>query len=144
MSDRENPDRPVLSVSCAVFHENRVLMVRRTRDPYAGCWSLPGGVVEPGETVPQAVRREVLEETGIAISEPQLSGLLDSIIYGKTEDTPLWHYVIAVHAARYVSGTASAGDDAGAVAWIEPDALDSIKTTPDTPDHVRSCRALLD
>src|ERR1043166_10228932 len=71
---RTYPDRPFLAVSAAILHEGRVLVVRRARPPASGVFTLPGGVVEAGETLTEAVEREVREETGLAIRPIGLAG----------------------------------------------------------------------
>src|SRR5437763_8328039 len=71
---RTYPPRPILAVSAAILRDGRVLLVRRARPPAGGLFSLPGGVVEVGETLTEAVKREVREETSLAIEPVALAG----------------------------------------------------------------------
>ena len=81
MSDaRSYPERPYLAVSAAIIRDGKILVVRRARAPAHGLYSLPGGVVEVGETLEEAVRREVREETGMTIEPVALAGFREAIV----------------------------------------------------------------
>jgi 8-oxo-dGTP diphosphatase len=114
--------RPVLGVSVSVWRGDEVLLIRRGREPAKGLWSPVGGKVDFGETLADAARREVAEETGVACEILGLSDLRELIMPDRAGGIR-GHVVLAVFAARWLSGEAVAGDDAEAVAWVHADAL---------------------
>lgn len=144
MTDVADPAvRPILGVSVACWRGDEVLVVRRGRPPLAGLWSLPGGRVEPGETVRAAARRELAEETGLAADITAVADALDVI--GHADDGRLArHFVVLVFAARWRAGAAVAGDDAAEVRWIRPAALADLATTPGLAAVVALSRRRLD
>jgi len=125
------PDRPVLGVSAAVWQDGKVLLVRRGRPPLRGLWSLPGGHVEAGETLAEAVRREILEETGITA---EITGQIDiAEIIGKDAAARTdSHYVLIVFSGRVLAGTVTAGDDAAEAGFFAPGELVGLDMTRDT------------
>jgi ADP-ribose pyrophosphatase YjhB (NUDIX family) len=116
-NNRSYPQSPIVGVAAVVWRDARVLLVRRGRPPRQGQWSLPGGAQHLGETVFCAAQREVLEETGLAITVLGLVDVVDSIQTdhaGKVQ----YHYTLVELAAEAHAGTAVAGDDATAVGWF--------------------------
>lgn len=103
--------RPVVGVGAVVFRGDEVLMVRRSNDPGAGRWSIPGGRLELGETTEQGARREVHEETGIVCEILNLIGVYDAVIRGE-EGKITDHFTLVNHGAKWLSGEPKAGDDA--------------------------------
>jgi len=101
--------------------KGRILLVKRTKPPRAGAWTLPGGGIEAGETIADAARRELAEETGLLADSVDLLGIHEHI---DSES----HLLIAVTVA-HASGTLAAGDDAAAVAWFDLGDLSSIDVT---------------
>ncbi|MGH9616948.1 MAG: NUDIX hydrolase [Acidobacteriaceae bacterium] len=93
MVEREYPTLPILGVGAVVLHSSRVLLVRRAKPPLAGEWSLPGGAVELGETMEQAIVREVAEETGLAVAPIQVLKVFDHIVR-ESNDRVRFHYVL--------------------------------------------------
>ena len=121
--------RPVLAVSTAIFREGKVLLARRGAKPSLGLWTLPGGRVEPGETLGEAAAREVMEEVGVTCAIIGVAGALD-VIQHEPDGALKAHYVVVTHAAHWVSGEAMTGPEASEVGWFAPDAIPANETTP--------------
>ncbi len=100
---REYPEHPIMGVGGVIFHDQSVLLVRRNQEPAIGQWSLPGGAVELGETLNEALKREIQEEVSIKIEIGGLVRVLDRIIYDQ-EKRIRFHYVIADYWGWMVSG----------------------------------------
>ena len=107
---RTYPSQPQVGVGAVVFQRDAVLLVRRRNPPLAGSWIVPGGLVELGETLEQAVIREVREETGWRVSVAKLVTLLDYLERDE-RGAARYHYVIADYLCRYVRGELVAGSD---------------------------------
>jgi 8-oxo-dGTP diphosphatase len=128
MNDRLFPARPILAVSAAVFRDGRVLIVRRARAPLIGHFSLPGGVVEIGETLAEAVARELREEVGVSAEIIGFNRHLDAIVHeGSRVRT---HFVIASFVARWTGGEARTSDEVDRADWIDAAAPLPSPTTP--------------
>ncbi|MFZ5816536.1 MAG: NUDIX hydrolase [Bacillota bacterium] len=108
---------PLPSCHALVREGERILLVKRARPPHVGCWSLPGGGVELGERVEEALQREVLEETGLEISVGRLLGYADAIDRD-AEGRVRYHYVILYFEAKVEGGRLAPADDAAAVRWV--------------------------
>jgi mutator protein MutT len=113
---REYPDRPIVGVGAIIVEDGRVLLVRRANEPLRGQWSLPGGAVEAGETLRDAVAREVREETGLEISVGPVVDVLDRIT-ADPEGRPRFHYVLIDFLCKPAGGTLACATDADAVEW---------------------------
>jgi 8-oxo-dGTP diphosphatase len=122
------PDHPVVGVGGVVVHENRVLLIKRGKEPMRGRWVVPGGTVELGETIEEALVREMKEETDLRVTPVEMLTVFDRIQRDMGEIA--YHYVIVDYLCRYKGGEARAGSDAEAVAWARPDELASF----DLPD----------
>ena len=119
---REFPEVPLVGAGAVVVHAGRVLLIQRGREPLKGHWSLPGGLVELGESLQAAVVREVEEETGLLVEPVELVELLDRIY--RDGDRIRYHYVIADYLCRVKAGSLNDGvlkaaSDADAVRWVE-------------------------
>jgi 8-oxo-dGTP diphosphatase len=132
---RSYPDRPFLAVSAAIVRAGKVLLVRRAREPAQGLFSLPGGVVEVGETLTQAVIREVREETSLAIEPVALAGFRETIgrdPNGRVER----HFVILPFAARWLAGEVVLNAELSEARWLHPAGLAGLPATPGLADIV--------
>jgi mutator protein MutT len=135
-SDRLYPARPILAVSVAVFRANHVLLARRAREPMAGRFSLPGGVVELGETLIEAVKRELAEEIGVEADIVAFNRHLEPIVRDGTRVRA--HFVIASFVARWMRGEGRISEEVDEVAWIAPAACGSLPTTPGLAEVLES------
>jgi 8-oxo-dGTP diphosphatase len=120
---REYPDRPIVGVGAIIIEGRRVLLARRGTSPRAGQWSLPGGVVELGETLRTATEREALEETGLIVDAGEVVEVLDRILPGQNGAVQ-FHYVLIDFLCSRKGGELRAGGDATEVAWASEEELD--------------------
>jgi ADP-ribose pyrophosphatase YjhB (NUDIX family) len=125
---RSYPSQPLLAVSAAIVREGKVLIVRRARKPALGLYTLPGGVVEAGELLHDALIREVREETGLAIEPVELVGHRE-VIVRDPEDRTERHFVILSFAARWLSGEADLNEELDDARWLAPAELAGLSTT---------------
>jgi 8-oxo-dGTP diphosphatase len=143
MSDaRTYPQRPYLAVSAAIIRDGKVLVVRRARAPALNLYTLPGGVVEIGETLREAAAREVREETSLEIEPVALAGHREVIMrdaQGRIER----HFVILCFAARWISGEPVLNDELDDARWLDPTALSSLRTTDGLAEIVAAAVAQL-
>jgi ADP-ribose pyrophosphatase YjhB (NUDIX family) len=123
---REYPDRPIVGVGAVIVDQGRVLLVKRGSPPLLGEWSLPGGVVELGETLRAAAEREALEETGLIVKAGEVLEVLDRIIPGK-DAAPQYHYVLIDFLCAVQGGELRAGGDAADVKWASESDLEKFK-----------------
>ncbi len=119
MATRQYPSRPFISVGGVVFIGGRVTLVKRRHEPLARRWSLPGGVIELGETLHEGLRRELREEIGIETTIGPLVELFDRITRD-TDGRVRYHYVLVDYLCHHVSGELRPGSDAEAVALADP------------------------
>jgi 8-oxo-dGTP diphosphatase len=117
--NREYPDRPVVGVGGVVISDGRALLVRRGAPPLEGQWSIPGGMLEAGETLLLGVRRELLEETGIEVKVLELIEVFERI-HLDGEGKARYHYVVLDYLCEAIRGEARAGSDVTEVAWAAP------------------------
>ncbi len=122
---------PRPAVGAVVFKDNRVLLVKRGNAPAKGLWAVPGGSVMLGETLKQAVAREVYEETAIRITVGDPVVTLDSI-HRDEDGNVLFHYVIIDFDATYISGEPKAGDDADFARWVSEKDLETMVVSEPT------------
>ena len=116
MSDSP-PARPVVGVGAVIVHEGRVVLIRRGKPPLKGRWIVPGGTVEWGETLEEALVREVREETGLEVRPREVVAVLDRI--DRQAAGVESHFVIVDYLCEWLSGTPQAASDAEAVALVE-------------------------
>lgn len=109
-------DRPAVGVGAVLIHEGRVLLIKRGKEPLRGRWVVPGGTVEVGETLEQALVREVQEETGLVVRPIEVVLVFDRI--EREGEAVRYHYVIVDYLCEYVSGAPRAASDADEVAFV--------------------------
>jgi 8-oxo-dGTP diphosphatase len=114
---REYPERPILGVGGVVISQGRALLVRRGAPPLQGEWSIPGGMLETGETIMEGVRRELAEETGV---EVRVNGLIEVFERISLDEAGKhkYHYVVLDYYCDAIGGEPRAGSDAAEVAWV--------------------------
>jgi 8-oxo-dGTP diphosphatase len=141
-SDRLYPARPLVGVGAVIWDGSRVLLERRGKPPAQGAWSLPGGLIEVGETAEQAVRREVAEECGIEVAVGPLLGHFEPI--DRDEDGRVrYHYVVLDFLAHYRGGELRPGDDAAELCWVAPGEVDRYPLMPATRAMIDRALAVL-
>jgi 8-oxo-dGTP diphosphatase len=134
-SSREYPQRPMVGVGGVIIVEGSALLIRRGSEPLLGEWSIPGGMLELGETLEQGVARELLEETGLTVRVIELIEVFDRIYMESTAGAnankkgPRFHYVIVDYLCERVNGEAAAGSDVTELAWASEDELHKYKLT---------------
>ena len=119
-----------------MFRGQEVLLIKRNQEPFIGQWGLPGGKVEFGESLAQAAKREVLEETGITAQVIGMAGLYEIF-------TDLAHYAVAAHAAFYVSGEVGAASDAAQAKFLGMAELETLQLLPHTRESIAASRKLI-
>ncbi len=140
-ADRHYPARPYLAASICVIRDGKVLLATRTAPPMHALYTLPGGLVETGETLAEAAMRELREEVGV---EARVIGFVEPVEVIQHDDAGRVraHYVICAHVAQWLAGEPQPGPEAGAVLWADPDQLDAIETTPHLARIVRRALAI--
>jgi len=138
---REYPDYPRVGVGAVILHEDKVLLVRRGQSPSFGKWSLPGGLVELGETTREAIAREIMEECGIGIRVVDVAGVLDRVVHDDAGRVR-YHYVLVDYLAYPESLDVVAGSDAGDAQWFDIERVAELDTTQGLLDMIRRGEAL--
>ncbi len=136
--DRRFPARPIPGVGALIIDDGRILLIERGREPLKGYWSLPGGAVETGERLEDALRREVLEETGLEVEIIHLLEIFERIMRdpdGKVE----YHFILMDYICRPTGGTLQASDDASRAEWFTEDEVAALpigRITEGTPGFI--------
>lgn len=139
---RSYPQRPFLAVSAAIMRDGKVLAVRRARQPALNLYTMPGGVVEIGETLTEAVKREVREETALEIEPVALAGHREAILRDG-EGLVQRHFIILCFAARWLSGEPALNEELDDARWLTLAELSGLRTTEGLSEIVASAADLL-
>ena len=132
----------MVGVGGIVFKGDRVLLVKRGRSPAKGQWSIPGGLVEVGETLAQAVGREVLEETGVRVEPGPLVEVFEPL-ERDGEERVVFHYVVLDYLCRYLEGEPSAASDAAETRWVGPGEEEELQVRDITRGVIAKAREML-
>lgn len=134
---RDFPERPIVGVGVVVWRDDRVLLIRRGKPPREGQWSLPGGAQELGETVADTARREVMEETGLALARLELLTVVDLVERTPDDGRVLYHYTLVDFVAEAAPGSATAGSDASGIGWFALSELEGLGLWAETLRIIR-------
>jgi ADP-ribose pyrophosphatase YjhB (NUDIX family) len=133
--NREYPEVPFVGVGAVIVQNGRVLLIRRGQPPLLGEWSLPGGVLECGETLRDATVREAREETGLVVETVDMLGVYERVIHSE-DGRVRYHYVLIDFRCRPVGGDLKAGTDAADVRWFTREELPALNLAYDANDVV--------
>ena len=134
-SSRRYPARPLLGVGALIFQGETILLIERGQEPLKGSWTLPGGLVEPGERLEAAVAREILEETGLRVRPREVVEIFERIMVdeqGRTE----YHYVIVDYWCEVEGGTLKAASDVADARWVRREEFSQYELSPGTLDVI--------
>ncbi|MBN2357369.1 NUDIX hydrolase [candidate division KSB1 bacterium] len=131
---RERPDFPRLGVGVLALKDDQFILIKRGNPPGRGKWTLPGGLVQVGETIKQAAERELLEECNVTVRLRDEFHLFEYI--HREAETVLYHYIILDYIADYHSGRLTAGSDVEAAAWFRLADLKTLHTTDHLCDFI--------
>jgi len=126
-----------LGVGALIFEDGKILLVERGKEPLKGYWSIPGGIVETGERLEEAIRREVAEETGLEVEPYAMFEIFERIIPDAAggpdaAGRPEYHYVLIDYLCRRVSGEPAAASDVSRVEWVAEENLSRFRLTEGT------------
>ena len=133
---REYPDQPVVGVGAVIVRGDRALVIKRGHEPRKGEWSLPGGLIDLGESLVDAVRREIREETSLDIEPGPIIETFDRV-HRDDAGRIRYHFVIVDFVCWSDSGTATPGSDAEEIAWVTEDEIESYKINPHAAEVIR-------
>ena len=128
---REYPETPLVGVGAIIIDRDRVALVKRGRAPLAGQWSIPGGLLEIGETLRACAEREVREETGLTVVIGELLGVFDRVV-PDADGHIQYHYVLIDFLCRRTTGDLSPADDAEDARWFRREELPALNLAPET------------
>ena len=133
---REYPELPLVGVGAIIIEGDRVVLVKRGNPPLAGAWSIPGGVLEVGETLRMAAAREVFEETSLRVEPAELLGVYDRLQHDHDGRT-LYHYVLVDFLCKRLEGAPHPAADVVEARWFTRAELSQLKLAADTVDVIK-------
>ena len=133
---REYPDRPLVGVGAIIVDAGRVALIKRGKPPLLGEWSIPGGMLELGETVRQGAEREALEETGLVVRTTELLGVFDRVVMDDAKRVQ-YHYVLVDFLCERISGELHAAGDASDARWFTAEEISKLPLPEDTATVIR-------
>jgi 8-oxo-dGTP diphosphatase len=133
---REYPEQPLVGVGAIIVRDGQVVLVKRGHAPLLGEWSIPGGLLEVGETLRQGAEREAQEETGLVVRARELLGVFERMVPDEQERTR-FHYILIDFLCEVVSGELKASGDAADARWFAPDELSRLPLPDDTAAVIR-------
>ena len=133
---RQYPKQPLVGVGALIVDAGRVALVKRGQAPLVGEWSIPGGMLELGETVRQGAEREALEETGLAVRATELLGVFDRVVLDDAKQCQ-YHYVLIDFLCQRVSGDLHAAGDAADARWFTLEEVSKLPLPEDTASVIR-------
>jgi ADP-ribose pyrophosphatase YjhB (NUDIX family) len=133
---REYPEQPLIGVGAVIIADDRVALIKRGKAPLLGEWSIPGGMLELGETLRQGAEREAVEETGLIVRATELLGVFERIVPDADQRTS-YHYVLIDFLCEVVSGEMRAGGDASDAGWFTPEEVSVLPLPEDTAGVIR-------
>jgi 8-oxo-dGTP diphosphatase len=133
---REYPDQPLVGVGAIIIEADRVVLVKRAHPPLAGEWSIPGGVLEVGETLREAAIREAFEETGLTVEPGDLLGVFDRVLADEAGRTK-YHYVLIDFFCQRIAGEPHAAGDAVEARWFTQQEVAKLSLAKDTAEVIR-------
>ena len=122
------PDQPIVGIGVVIVHEEKIVLIKRSNEPARGKWTIPGGLVELGEPIENAVIREALEETCLEVENPRLVDVVGQVDHD-ADDRVKYHYVIIDYLVHVRSGNISAASDAAELRWVPFDEVEKYDLT---------------
>jgi 8-oxo-dGTP diphosphatase len=133
---REYPQQPLVGVGAVIIAEGRVALIKRGKAPLLGEWSIPGGMLELGETLRQGAEREAVEETGLIVRATEVLGVFERIVPDAGQRTS-YHYVLIDFLCEVVSGEMRFAGDAADARWFTPEEVSALPLPEDTAGVIR-------
>jgi len=130
----------LIGVGALIVENGRVVVIKRGKAPLLGEWSIPGGMLELGETLRQGAEREALEETGLVVRATELLGVFDRIVPDE-EGNIVYHYVLIDFLCQRLSGELRAGADAADAHWFTPEEIEKLPLALDTAQVIQAALA---
>ena len=137
---REHPKQPLVGVGALIIENGRAVLIKRGKAPLLGEWSIPGGMLELGETLRQGAEREAFEETGLTVKSTELLGVFDRVV-PDSEGRIVYHYVLIDFLCERISGDLQAGADAADAQWLTPEEIRTLPLAEDTAAVIQAAFA---